>query len=290
MAAVPLRSSQGVIGGLAFGYTRPSTFDDDDRGFLSAIAWQCAQALERAWLYETEHDARRAAEEASRAKSQFVAMMSHELRTPLSAIIGYQELLAEEISGPITEQQRQQLHRIRASATHLRDLINQILSLSRIEAGREEVAVDAVDLVSLVEDVAVLMEQEVEGAGLRFDVHLPGRPVEIETDAGKVRQILLNLISNAIKFTDEGAVEVRLETNGASARVIVRDTGIGIASEDRERIFDAFTQVDQSMTRQAGGSGLGLPVSRRLARLLGGDVSLESGPGQGSTFVLSLPL
>ncbi|NIP80858.1 MAG: hypothetical protein GWM90_17230 [Gemmatimonadetes bacterium] len=143
--------------------------------------------------------------------------------------------------------------------------------------------------MSLVRDVTVMMQQEVENAGLALDVRLPDDPVTLETDAGKVRQILLNLLSNAVKFTDEGGVTVRLDVDGEKARIAVGDSGIGIALADRDRIFDAFTQVDQSMTRQAGGSGLGLPVSRRLARLLGGELTLESRPSEGSTFTLELP-
>jgi PAS domain S-box-containing protein len=289
MVAVPLRSGGGVIGSLGFGYARARAFTDDDREYLLALARQCAQALERAWLFEGEHMARQAAEAASQAKSQFVAMVSHELRTPLSAIIGYQELLSEEVPGPINDRQRQQLSRIRASATHLRDLINQILSVSRMEAGKEEVHVEVVDATQVVRDVAVMVQQEAKSRDLSFRVRLPDAPVPVETDAGKLRQILLNLLSNGIKFTEEGAVEITLEEGEDEVRFRVKDTGIGIGEEDRERIFDLFTQVDQSMTRKVGGSGLGLPVSRQLARLLGGELELEPDTAQGSVFTLRLP-
>ncbi len=290
LSAVPLRSGDRILGGLGFTYPTPRDFTSEDREFLLAIGRQCVQALERARLYETEHAARQAAEAASQAKSQFVAMMSHELRTPLAAIIGYQELLSEEIVGPVNEKQKDQLSRIRASATHLRDLINQILSLSRIEAGKEEVFRESVDLAELTRDVALLMEREVEAKGLVFRVDIPEGEVEGSTDAGKVRQILLNLISNAIKFTEDGEIAVRFTVDGDRVEVQVSDTGIGISAEDQERVFDAFTQVDQSMTRRAGGTGLGLPVSRHLARLLGGGLALDSDAERGSTFTLTLPL
>ncbi|HUE77888.1 MAG TPA: PAS domain S-box protein [Longimicrobiales bacterium] len=289
VAAVPLRSAGEMIGGLAFGYEEERPFTEEERDFLSSLARQCVQALERAWLYETEHEARQAAEAASQAKSQFLAMMSHELRTPLSAIIGYQELLSEGIVGPVSERQKEQLRRIRVSATHLRDLINQILSLSRIEAGKEEVARDEVDLAELTQDVVVLLEQEAEAKGLDVRVDLPAEPVEITSDAGKIRQILLNLLTNAIKFTDEGSVRIEVGVTPDEVSVTVADTGIGISPQHRDRIFEAFTQVDQSMTRRAGGSGLGLPVSQRLARLLGGRIDLESDVDEGSRFTLRLP-
>lgn len=289
VVAVPIRSGPAVIGGLAFGYAVDRSFDSEDREFMLALGRQCAQALERARLFETEHAAREAAEAASVAKSQFVAMMSHELRTPLSAIIGYQELLAEEIVGPVTDDQREHLDRIRASAAHLRDLINQILCLSRIEAGSEDTFPEEFDLALLVRDVALLMEREAATKGLDLRADAPSHEVEVETDPGKVRQILLNLVSNAIKFTDTGDVRVALEEAGEEVVIRVSDTGIGIPVSDLERVFEAFTQVDQSTTRSAGGSGLGLPVSRHLARLLGGTMDVSSEEGRGTTFTLRLP-
>jgi len=234
--------------------------------------------------------AERAALEASQAKSQFLAVMSHELRTPLNAIMGYTDLLQSGAAGaPLAERERGYLDRIRASVLHLRGLIDEVLSLSRIEAGREEVALEKVPLGQLVEDVAAMMHRQALDKGLALNIEVEG-DVVITTDPGKVRQILLNLASNAVKFTDHGEVRLGLRAAGGLAELEVSDTGVGIPPEYHSRIFEPFTQADQSRTRRAGGSGLGLSVSRKLALLLGGELSFESAPGQGTRFTLSLPL
>jgi len=216
--------------------------------------------------------------------------MSHELRTPLNAIIGYSDLLDAEVSGPLTGMQRAQLGRIGASTRHLLDLIEQILTFSRIEAGQEPVHARAEDLGAVVRETAEIVAPLAAARGLRFTVHAPDGPVPVETDAGKVRQILINLLSNAVKFTDEGEVELRVEAAADGVVMRVRDTGIGIPPDEREYVFEAFRQLDTGPTRRAGGTGLGLTVSRQLARLLGGDVVIESTSAMGSTFAAHLPM
>jgi signal transduction histidine kinase len=254
------------------------------------------QAVELELANEQLHDttsqaeeAREMAEVASRAKSDFLAVMSHELRTPLNAIVGYAELLHDGVAGPVTPTQREQLERVQLSARHLVELLDDILSFSRVEAGRETIRPSSVDLGDVTREAGALVEPVATAKGLRFAVEAPTERVAFESDAGKVRQVLVNLLSNAIKFTDRG--EIVLSSHPEDGRVVfeVRDTGIGIAPEHLARVFEAFWQADQSATRRVGGAGLGLSVSRRLAQALGGDLSVESRVGEGSRFRFWVP-
>ena len=257
---------------------------------LEEQAIELEQAMEQ--LRETttqEEEAREAAEVANRAKNDFLAVMSHELRTPLNAIVGYAELLHDGIAGPVTELQREQLGRVQMSANHLVELVDEILSFSRIESGHENIRQGPVEVARVTREAGALVEPVVAAKGLRFALEVPNEHAVFTSDAAKVRQILVNLLSNAIKFTDMG--EIVLESRVEDGRVTfeVRDTGIGIAPENQERVFETFWQVDQTATRKAGGAGLGLSVSRRLARALGGDLSVESELGKGSRFRFWVP-
>jgi PAS domain S-box-containing protein len=233
--------------------------------------------------------ARRQAEEANAAKSQFLATMSHELRTPLNAIAGYVDILDLEIHGPMTEKQHYDVGRIRRGGETLLRLIDDVLSFAKLESGRleyryEKVSVD--DTLNAMEAfVAPLLAQK----GLAYHVERCGPGVTAVIDRAKVEQIVLNLLANAVKFTNHGRIDVMCAVDGATLRIAVRDTGCGIAPELLETIFEPFVQGDHSLTRTAEGTGLGLAISRQLARSMGGDITVESVPGRGSVFTLCLP-
>jgi signal transduction histidine kinase len=228
------------------------------------------------------------AEEANQSKSEFLAVMSHELRTPLNAIIGFSDLMLAGVDDSPTERQAERLSRIKRAAEHLTVIISQILDYSRQEVGREQVSIESVDLVRLANEVAELIEPACRD-GIDFRLDLPARPVVVDTDAAKVRQILLNLLSNAVKFTTEGHVTFSLVNGSDRVELAVADTGIGIAADHLETIFEPFWQAEQGTTRSAGGTGLGLTVTRGLARLLGGTITVASREGDGTVFTLVLP-
>ncbi len=253
------------------------------------IAGWAAVAMDNARLYAAEHRARGEAERANRVKSEFLANMSHELRTPLNAMIGYSDLLLAGIPEPIPEGAHQKVGRIRLSAKHLLELIEEILTSSRLEAGEEKVELEVLEAGAVLHEVQALTEPLALAKGIDFDCRAPHALLPLESDPRKVRQILINLIGNAIKFTGRGGVRVELEEVGTDVIFRVSDTGAGIAPEYLEKIFEPFWQVQGGATRTAQGTGLGLSVTRRLARLLGGDVTAESEPGSGSTFTFQLP-
>jgi signal transduction histidine kinase len=230
-------------------------------------------------------------EQASAAKSQFLANVSHELRTPLNAIMGYTHLMLEGVSGAMTPPQLDKLGRIDANARHLLAVINDLLDIARIESGKMPVQIERVRLHELIDEVMTEVEPVIAGTRLAVDRVLSPRLPEIETDRQKVKQIVLNLLSNALKFTPEGSVAIRLDhENGEDEITIaVTDTGIGIAEENQKTIFEAFEQANSSYARRQGGTGLGLSICRRLAHILDGRITLVSRLGEGSTFTLYLP-
>jgi signal transduction histidine kinase len=233
--------------------------------------------------------ARHEAAVAEHAKTTFLGTISHEFRTPLTAVRGFTDLLTDENSDPLTEAQRHRVGRVQAASEHLLTLIEEILTFARQQACRAEPRLRDVDLLRATLDAATIVEPLAVAKGLRLVLSLPEGPVFFATDAGKFRQIVLNLAANAVKFTDTGEVRLELEVVEDSALLRVSDTGIGIPPEHVDRVFEAFWQVDQTDTR-VGGTGLGLAVTRQLAELLGGDVSLQGKPDGGSLFTVRLPM
>ena len=247
---------------------------------------------ERTKQLEAEVRERRAAEtdalRASRAKSAFLATMSHELRTPLNAIIGYTELVQDELSDLEQPQLADDLDKVRGSARHLLTMVSDVLDLSRIEAGELTLThtdVDVADIMGQLERL-IATERSRSGAELRIDVE---PELWVHTDPDRLLQIVVNLVTNALKFTPEGTVAVQARRSGAHIELVVEDTGVGIAAEDLDRVFQTFVQVDGSTTRRRGGVGLGLALSKDLAQRLGGTLTARSTPGEGSIFTLRLP-
>ena len=281
LVVVPLRSREQRLGALLVACDERN-FDEEDLALAEEVAARAARAIDNARLYH-------AALAANQAKSDFLAIVSHELRTPLNAIMGYTDMLLAGIAGPLQEQQIQRLRRIDASARHLLQIIEEILSHAGLEAGREEPRPRGFALGELIEAITTVAEPLVREKRLEFDVRVRDPARSLFTDFGKVRQIALNLVSNAVKFTDAGTVALHADVEGDDLVIVVSDTGIGIAPEHHDRIFDPFWQVEQPLTRHAGGTGLGLSVSRRLAQVLGGTITVHSELGAGSTFTLRVP-
>ena len=238
--------------------------------------------------------ATQAAEEANRAKSQFLANVSHELRTPLNAIIGYTELMIDALADSKPDESfAVDLERIHLSGRSLLALINDVLDLSKIEAGKTETAAQSFDLRQLIQEVVAVIQHMAAKSRNRLDVVCPPAVGQIQTDRNKLRQSLLNLLSNAMKFTAGGIVRLQADrtsqADGDWVTIIVQDTGIGISPHHVQKLFQPFSQADEKIANQFGGTGLGLAITRALCRKMGGDVSVHSEPGMGSTFTIRLP-
>jgi PAS domain S-box-containing protein len=238
---------------------------------------------------ESSNTAREAAESANKTKADFLAAMSHELRTPLNAISGYAQLMEMELHGPITEQQRTSLARIRRSHTVLARLVEDVLSFARIDAGHVDYNLTDVPVEALLDGVEALVSPQLELKGLAYSYCHIDPAITVLADRDKVEQIMLNLLSNAIKFTDEGSVVVECDFTTSDVKVRVRDTGRGIPADKLQSIFEPFVQVESGLKRGAGGTGLGLAISRELARGMSGDIVAESVAGEGALFTLILP-
>ncbi|HUE45249.1 MAG TPA: GAF domain-containing protein, partial [Aestuariivirgaceae bacterium] len=287
---VPLLGPERAIGVLVIRRKSPGEFPQSTLELLQTFAAQSVLAIQNARLFHEIEEKSRELELASRHKSQFLANMSHELRTPLNAILGYSELILDDIYGAVPEKARAALERVQSNGKHLLGLINDVLDLAKIEAGRLTLSLADYSLDEVVASVAASMEAMAAEKQLAFKLDVaPNLPVG-RGDEQRVTQVLLNLVSNAIKFTDAGEVAIRACLSNGAFRVSVSDTGPGISAADQAKLFQDFQQADSSSTRKKGGTGLGLAISKRFIDLHGGRIWVDSAPGRGSTFSFELPV
>ena len=302
ICALPLQTGDGVLGAVAFYFHEAGAISAETRSLLRMVADQMAATAQKARLIEdlrranaalTESNAELERQyvallEARRVKDEFLANISHELRTPLTAVMGYLALMDEGLAGPVTEEQRRTLEQVRTSSQHLLDLIGDLLELTTLKRGGLEINAVAFDVREPLQDALASTRGRSDDVALR--VREPEQPIFMVSDRRKISKMLVALLSNAYKFTRSG--EIRLSVSVIDDHVVYRveDTGIGIPEEMHQQVFEEFRQVDGSTTRKYGGSGLGLSLARRLARVLGGEIFVDSAPGHGSTFRVELPL
>jgi signal transduction histidine kinase len=292
MLGVPMLREGVPIGVLALARSDVRPFTDKQIDLVSTFADQAAIAIENVRLFDEIQEKSRQLAEASERKSQFLASMSHELRTPLNAIIGLTEMMVTNAARFGTENALEPLRRVNAAGTHLLSLINEVLDLSKIEAGKLELNPERVNLARLIDEVMGTAGQLAEKNKNRLTVEAQENLGAVTADPMRLKQILLNLLSNACKFTKEGevALRVRKVADGTDwIELAVADSGIGMTAEQQAKLFQDFTQADSLTARRYGGTGLGLAISRKLARMMGGDVTVTSEPGKGSVFTLRLP-
>jgi signal transduction histidine kinase len=285
-----LRGAQ-AIGAIVIYRTESGAFADKQLALLQTFADQAAIAIENVRLFDEIQDKSRQLAEASERKSQFLASMSHELRTPLNAIIGLTEMMVTNAARFGTEKALEPLRRVNAAGTHLLSLINEVLDLSKIEAGKLELNPEPVNLTRLIDEVIGTAGQLAEKNQNRLLVEAQENIGALTADPMRLKQILLNLLSNACKFTKEGevALRVRKVADGRDwVELAVADSGIGLTAEQQAKLFEEFSQADSLTARRYGGTGLGLAISRKLARMMGGDVTVTSEPGKGSVFTVRL--
>jgi signal transduction histidine kinase len=288
--AVPLLREERIVGGLVVWRQVPGSFSAEVVNLLQTFATQSVLAIQNARLFREIEDKSRQIEAANRHKSEFLANMSHELRTPLNAIIGFSEVLGERMFGELNEKQAEYTEDILSSGRHLLSLINEILDLSKVEAGRMELEVATFDLPLAIDNARTFVRERATKHGINLDVTIDERLGDFVGDERKIKQILLNLLSNAVKFTPEGGrIGIKARHVDGSVEISVSDTGIGISPEDQAKIFEEFRQVGGDYAHKREGTGLGLTLAKKFVELHGGKIWVESEVGKGSTFSFTLP-
>ena len=292
--AIPLKIGTRVIGVIDMQSRELNSFNEDEVSVLQTLADQVAVAIDNARSFELSQQAVMEMREADRLKSQFLANMSHELRTPLNSIIGFSRVILKGIDGPVTELMQQDLTAIYNSGQHLLGLINDILDSAKIEAGKMELAFDEVNIQDLTHSVLSTMSGLIKDKPIEMRQFIEQDTPTVRADAIRIRQVMINLLSNAAKFTEEGSITVNVapyrEDGKKLVKISVTDTGSGISIQDQEKLFQAFSQVDASPTRKSGGTGLGLSICKQLINMHGGQIWVESKESEGSTFHFTLPL
>jgi signal transduction histidine kinase len=287
---VPMMREGEAIGCITTSFVEKGEFTDKQIALLKAFADQAVIAIQNATLFREIQDKSRQLEIANKHKSEFLANMSHELRTPLNAVIGFSEVLIEKMFGELNDKQLDYMKDIYSSGRHLLSLINDILDLAKIEAGRLELELSEFELRPALENALTLVKERAQRNGISLQLTVDPALGTLRADERKFKQIMLNLLSNAVKFTPEGGrVSVAARAQGGAVEVAVSDTGVGIAPADQELVFEEFRQVGRDYTRKAEGTGLGLALTRRFVELHGGTIRLQSAPGQGSTFTFTIP-
>ena len=291
MLGVPMLADGHALGVLVVTWREPGETPQHQVDLLQTFADQAAIAIENVRLFKEIQDKTRQLEVANKHKSEFLANMSHELRTPLNAIIGFSEVLSERMFGEINEKQAEYLRDIHESGRHLLSLINDILDLSKIEAGRMELDLSRFHLPTALSNAMTLIRERAQRHGIALGLNIDPRLGDFQADERKLKQVLVNLLSNAVKFTPEGGrIDVSAKLEEGHAQIAVRDSGIGISAEDQERLFEEFRQVGSDRARKAQGTGLGLALTKKFVELHGGRIRVESAPGKGSTFAFTLPV
>ena len=291
MLGVPMLAGEKVVGVITLWRVDVDAFDERTVEIVTGFAAQGAIAIQNVQLFLALQRRERELDVAGRHKSEFLASMSHELRTPLNAVIGFSDVLLERMFGQLTERQEEYVRDIRDSGRHLLELINEILDLSKVEAGRMEVEVAALSLPDLLEHGMAMIRERAARHRITVSLEIAPEVGVVWADELKLKQVVLNLLTNAVKFTpDGGAVDVRADVEGGEARVVVRDTGIGIAEAEQARIFEAFQRGGRAARAGTEGTGLGLTLSKRIVELHGGRLWMTSTPGAGSTFGFAIPV
>jgi signal transduction histidine kinase/CHASE3 domain sensor protein len=287
---VPLLRPNKIVGALVVRRRKPGEFEDQIVHLMETFAAQSVLAIQNAKLFREIEEKGRELEAASRHKSQFLANMSHELRTPLNSVLGFTELLVDGIYGELPEKAKATVSRVQANGRHLLGLINDVLDLSKIEAGQLTLTLEDYSVGQIIRSAATAVEPLARSKGLSLATTIAENLPIGRGDERRLTQVLLNLAGNAVKFTEAGAVDILADAVDGHFEIIVRDTGPGIASGDQQIIFEEFQQVDNSSTRQKGGTGLGLAISKRIVEMHGGTIGVESVPGSGSTFRMTIPI